>query len=148
MKPTILAIRSIGAEFASRIYNPILIIFLCITVVLIGVSLWLTTLSGWWWLLFVIVMLWAIIGGVLLIVAKVIIAGVTPQQSKDQAGKTRALVDRLQRVTEVTQTPKFVLLFYIVRDIAAKKTNGFISSTITDTSSLKDDFINLSNSFR
>ena len=148
MKPSILAIRSIGAEFANRVYLPVAVIALVILAGLFGLTFWLTTLSDWWWLLFALL---TIVGSVVigvLGVVKLIIRSVTPAQSKAQKKQAKAFVDKLQRLSEVAGTPKFVLLFQIVRDIAAPRENGLIASISNDTTSLKREFTELSNTFK
>ena len=148
MKPSILAIRSIGAEFANRVYLPVAVVALVTLAGLFGLTFWLTTLSDWWWLLFaLLIIVGSVVIGVLGVV-KLVIRSVTPAQSKAQKKRTKAFVDKLQRLSEVAGTPKLVLLFQIVRDIAAPRENGLIASISTDTTSLKREFIELSNTFR
>jgi hypothetical protein len=148
MRPSILAIRSIGAEFANRIYFVVAIIISIASVGLLGLSIWLTTLSDWWWLLVIIlIIVISVVVGILVIV-KLIIRSVRPTQSHLQKKQTKAFVDKLQRLSEVAQTPKFILLFQIVRDIAAPRENGFIASISNDTNSLKHEFVALVQTFK
>jgi heme/copper-type cytochrome/quinol oxidase subunit 2 len=148
MRPSILAIRAIGAEFANRIY-----LFVAVTVALIlacflGLSIWLTTFSEWWWLLVILFIIVASIVIGVLVIIKLIIRSVRPSQSHLQKKQTKAFVDKLERLSEVAGTPKFILLFQVVRDIAAPRENGFIASVSTDTKSLKSDFTKLSQTFK
>lgn len=147
MKPSLLTIRSIGAEFANRLFYPVVIAGGIAAVLLTGLALWLTTLSSWWWLLFIPVVMAVCIGLAVFIVVKLVIRYVTPTQTKIQKQATRQFVDKLQTVAEVTQTPKFILLFRIVRDIAAPRKSGFIGNLTTTTGSLKKDFIELKRMF-
>lgn len=148
MKPTLLAIRSVGAEFANRIFVIVAITAFLASACLVGLGWWLTTFSDWWWLLFVlIVIIISVVFGVLVIV-KLIIRSVAPGLSRSQKKQTRAFVDKLQRLSEVSQTPKFLLLFQVVRDIAAPRENGLIASISNDTSSLKHDFAELIRTFK
>jgi len=148
MKPSILAIRSIGAEFAKRVYVIVIILVAVISTVLVGLNIWLTTLSGWWWLLFTLVVIAVCVAAGVLFVVGRIIHSVTPKMSRVQKALTKAFVDKLQRLSEVSQLSKFTLLFQIVRDIAAPRENGFIGSISSDTASLKRDFIALSKTFK
>jgi membrane protein implicated in regulation of membrane protease activity len=148
MKPSILAIRSIGAELANRIYLPVAVITCVIIGLLFALAIWLTTLSDWWWLFFILLLIAASVVLGVLAVVKLIIRSVTPAQSKAQKKQTKAFVDKLQRLSEVAGTPKFILLFQIVRDIAAPRENGFIASISNDTSSLKHEFIELRQTFK
>lgn len=148
MKPSILAIRAIGAEFANRIYIFVAIVVSIILACLFGLGIWLTTLSDWWWILVILLIIaGSVIIGVLVIV-KLIIRSVRPALSHLQKKQTKAFVDKLERLSEVAGTPKFILLFQVVRDIAAPRDNGFIASISSDTKTLKSDFIALSQTFR
>jgi hypothetical protein len=148
MKSSLLAIRAIGAEFANRIYWVVAIAASVISVCLLGVALWLTTFSDWWWLLFTLLIIPASVVIGVLIVVKLVIRSVTPPQSHTQKVQTKAFVDKLQRLSEASQTPKAILLFQIVRDIAAPRENGLIASISSDTISLKHDFTALSKTFK
>lgn len=148
MKPSILAIRSIGAEFANRTYFFVAIIAIIISTLVMGLAIWLTTFSEWWWLLVVplIIIVSVVIG--ILVVLKLIIRSATPAQSHIQRKQTKALVDKLERLSEIAGTPKFILLFQIVRDIAAPRENGLVASISSDTTSLKRDFVELTQTFK
>jgi choline-glycine betaine transporter len=148
MKPSILAIRSIGAEFANRIYFIVAGATFAGMACSLGLTLWLTTLSDWWWLLFaVLVIVLSVVGGVLIII-KLVIRSVTPHQTRSQKKQTKAFVDKLQRLSDTAQTSKFALLFMVVRDIAAPREHGLIATISTDTTSLKRDFAALSRTFK
>jgi membrane protein implicated in regulation of membrane protease activity len=147
MKPSILAIRSIGAEYANRIYVVVAILFALSAVVSLGLSIWLTTLSNWWWILVAILIIALSVALGVLIIVKLVIRTVRPQLTRSQKQQTKKLVDKLERLSETAQTPKFFLLFRIVRDIAAPRDNGFIANISNDTSSLKADFVALSKTF-
>jgi uncharacterized membrane protein len=148
IKPSILAIRSIGAEFANRIYTIVAVAACIISAGLLGLSIWLTTFSGWWWVLVsLLIIAVSVVVGILGIV-KLIIRYVRPAQSPLQKKQTKAFVDKLQRLSEVAQTPKFILLFQIVRDIATPRENGFIASLGNNTSSLKHEFVALVQTFK
>jgi membrane protein implicated in regulation of membrane protease activity len=148
MKPILLAIRSIGAEFANRIYLIVALISGIASIGLLTLSIWLTTFSAWWWLLVVILIIAVSIVIGTLVVVKLIIRSVTPSQSRLQKKQAKEFVDKLHRLSEAAQTPKFILLFQIVRDIAAPREDGFIASISSDTTSLKHDFAALSKTFK
>lgn len=148
MNSSLLAIRSTGAEFANRIFYPVVIVGAVAAAILVGLTFWLTTFSSWWWLLFIPVVMLISIGLAVSIILKLTIRYVTPAQTKAQKQATKHFVDKLQLVSETIQTPKVILLFRIVKDIAAPKEQGFIGSLTSSTGSLKRDFIDLSNSFK
>lgn len=148
MKPSILAIRAIGAELANRIYVIVAMIILVLSVLLLGASIWLTTFSSWWWLLVGVLIIAASVAIGVLTILKLIIRTVTPFQSKTQKKQTKAFVNKLEQLSEVAQTSKFVILFRIVRDIAAPRQDGFVASLSQDTTSLRSDFVELSKTFK
>ena len=140
MKPSIQVIRAVGASFANRVFYPVLITCIVLTTGTAVVVVWLTTLSQWWWLLGIpVVMGICVLIGVLAI-TKLVIRTVTPIQTKPQKHAVKLFVDKLQRLSEATQTPKFILLFRIVRDIAAPSEKGYIGELARDTLSLKQDY--------
>jgi len=147
LKPSLLAIRSIAAEFAGRLYFPVVIIFSIAAVVLLALIIWLVTINAWWTILLVLLSFAIIVVAALLVVGFVIIKRVAPAQSKPQKQKTKDLVDKLLRVAEVTGTPKFILLFNVIKDVVAPSEKGYIASVANDTVSLKRDFVALKDSF-
>ena len=147
MNKSLLVVRAIAVEFAKRIYTPIAIIFYVAVVIVIGLLAWLTTVSAWWWIFLGLVIVGTIIGAVVLIVVGLVLRFVKPDTTKTQNIKVRAFVDKLQRLSEITQTPKILLLFRAIKDIASPSKHGFIQSVATDTTSLKKDFQELLNSF-
>jgi len=147
LQPSLSAVRSIAAEFAQRLYLPVVIIFAVVAVVLLGLSAWLVTINAWWTILLVLLAVATIVVSVLLIAGWVIIKKVAPLQSKPQRQQTKALVDKLLRLAEVTGTPKFILLFNVIKDVVAPSEKGYIASISSDTISLKRDFVTLRDSF-
>ena len=148
MKPTMLAIRAIGAEFANRTYMIVAGIAIVTLISSLGLAIWLTTLSDWWWLLVItLTIVSSVVAGVLVIV-KLVIRSVTPAQNSHQRTLVKAFVDKLQRLSDTAQTPKHILLFQVVRDIAAPRDNGFIATLSDETTSLRHDFTALGQTFR
>ena len=145
--PSFLAIRSIGAEFAHRLYVPVVFVVATAAVVLLAVSIWLVTINEWWLILLVLIFGLVLFVTAVLVVALAILKKVTPLQSKAQKKQTKSFVDKLLRVAEVTSTPKFILFFQVMKDVVRPSHEGFISSVSNDTTSLKRDFIALKDSF-
>ena len=148
MKPSILAIRSVGAELANRIFVPITIVVMTILGGLMSVGIWLTTLNDWWWLLVIFLIVVASVAIIVLTMVRLVIKSVTPPQSRYQKKQTKVFVTKLQQLAETAQTPKFILLFRVVRDIASPRDNGIIGSISNSTSSLKHNFTALVETFR
>jgi hypothetical protein len=147
IKPSFLAIRSIASEFARRLYVPAAVSAAIVAALVLALAIWLVTINEWWLILLILVCGMTFFAFVALGVALIVIKKVTPQQSKIQKKQTKAFVDKLLRVAEVTSTPKFILLFQVMKDIVKPSHEGFISSVSNDTVSLKRDFIALKDSF-
>jgi len=147
IKPSFLAIRSIASEFARRLYAPVAVSSAIVAALVLALAIWLVTINEWWLILLILVCGMTFFAFVALGVALIVIKKVTPQQSKIQKKQTKAFVDKLLRVAEVTSTPKFILLFQVMKDIVKPSHEGFISSVSNDTVSLKRDFIALKDSF-
>lgn len=148
MNPLFLTVRSLAVEFAKRLYIPVVIILIIGLVVLLALTLWLTSLSEWWWILAIFVLGFSVLTAVAMAVVWNIIKATTPVQSKAQRKQAKELVDKMQRVAEVTATPKLFLFFQVVRDVVVPSKSGFIASVSEDTSSLHRDFNDLKNSFK
>jgi phosphate/sulfate permease len=147
MNPTLIAIRSIAAEFARRIYLPVVITLAIIAAIIVALLVWALTLSAWWWLVALPVFFFMVIIAVVIVVIGIIIRFFAPDMTKAQKQKVASFVDKMQGVSEVTQTPKFVLLFRIIRDARHPSKRGYIQSTIKEVTSLKGDFSSLVDSF-
>lgn len=148
MDATVKAVRAIAVEFFLRLYKPVVIVVFSIFAVLIGINIWLVTISAWWWLLFAVVLLWLCIALLFFIISYLIVRAVRPVQTKQQKVALRTFVDKIEHLKDVTATPKFILLFRVVRDVFKPSGNGYIASLSGDATSLKKDFIEFQNSFR
>lgn len=140
MKPSVLAARAVAAEFAYRVFMPLLVVVALISLILIALMVVLIILSEWWLLLavpvFILILLVALVMGL----AGIVIYAVSPRPTKVQKKQVASFVDKLQRVSEVTHTPKFVLLFRAIKDIATPTKNGYIGTIVSDTASLHGEY--------
>ena len=148
MNPLFLTVRSLAVEFAKRLYIPVAITLIVGLVVLLALSLWLTSLSEWWWILAIFVLGLSMLAAVVMVVVWNILKVTAPTQTKAQKKQAKALVDKIQRLAEVTATPKIFLFFQVVRDVVMPSKGGFIASLGEDTTSLHRDFNDLRNSFK
>lgn len=147
MNSSITVIRAVAGEIASRIYLPTLIVALTITGVLVGLVAWLATMNLWWLLLGIPVLLAIVIGGTILIIVRIIIATAIPTQTKTQRQKVKEFTNKLLAASEITQTPKFILLFRVVKDVLRPKGSSYVESVVSDTLALRMDFNELRRSF-
>lgn len=144
----LLTVRAIGAEFANRVYYPVLALGLAATLILVALVAWLVTMSAWWWLLAIpVIILISVVMGIAVIV-RLIIRYVTPVQTRAQKLAVKEFVKKLQHTSEAIHTPKAVLLLRLVRDVVAPRRDGFIGTLATNTFSLKSDFESIQKSFK
>jgi hypothetical protein len=129
------------------LYVPAAVSVAIVALLAIALAVWLVTINEWWLILLITVCGMTFFAFMALAVAFVVIKKVTPLQSKIQKKQTKAFVDKLLRVAEVTSTPKIFLLFQVMKDVVRPSREGFISSVSNDTGSLKRDFVALKDSF-
>lgn len=147
MNQTFLALRAIGSEFAWRLYLPVVIITGIVMALSIALSIWLTTLNGWWGILFALIIIAVLIVAVILVIVGILVRAIRPRQSKTQTTSIKKFVDTVQSLAEVSGTPKFVILFYIVRDMASKNKNGYVRKISSETLSMQHDFRDICDGF-
>jgi len=147
MNSSLLAIRAIASEFANRIYKPFGLIVAIVSLILIVIMIWLITMSAWWLLLAIPVFMLIIVAILLLTIAGVVIRLVSPKPTKIQKKQVSDFVDKLQRLSEVTATPKIFLLFRSIKDAVSPSKTGYVQSVITDSTSLQKDFKEILASF-
>ena len=141
-----LAIRAVGAEYASRLWKSSIYTTIIVSAVSIGVLLWLTSLSTWWWLLAIPVSIGVSVAVGLLAVFRLTIRHVRPKENQTQQELVRAFVNRLETASELIGTPKFIILFRVIRSIAAPRSDSFLGD-IVSTKHLKKEFQVISQSF-
>jgi len=148
MNPSLRAIRALAVDFIMRLYGPVTIVTAGVAALLLAFSVWLTSVSNLWWILVTFVTIFTLVLAAIFITLWLIIKKVAPTRTKAQKVQARALVDKMQHLTEVATLPKFFLWFQIARDIVRPSGDGFIASVSNDTTSLHQDFIALRDSFR
>lgn len=141
MKPTIRAVRAIGAEFIRRAIKPILLAGAGALAVSVALGIWLVVaVSAWWWLLLAPILFVAVVFTVLAIIVRVAVKLADSVQNREQKAAVTGYVDRLQRVAENLQTPQFVILYRVVRDVVQPRPDGFIATMSRDSRTLAPDF--------
>jgi hypothetical protein len=140
MNDTFFTVRAIGAELARRIYLPIVIVFAIIALILIALLSWVVSMDLLWLLVAVPVFGLLIIAALILAAVGFIFKRVAPRINKSQRKQVGVFVDKLQSISEIAQTPKFILLFKIARDVVSPKHSNFLSSSVQNSLALKKDF--------
>lgn len=147
MQPTLLAVRAIGAEFARQLWIQCLIGVLVVSIPLGVLLVWLTYHNTWWWLLDVPVALIVAVAVALLAVFHGFVRSVRPRQTAHQQQQVREFVGKLQLASEVTSTPKFIVLFRTIRSLTRPRSNDYLQK-IFETKTLHKDFNAIRTSFR
>lgn len=143
MRPTINAIRAVGAAFARRALLPFIIIGALLLVALHVMGGWLITQSAWWWLLEAVFIITTLIFIALIIVVNILLQAVAPALTKTQKRHVNEFVDKLERVAEHVQTPQIVIIYYVIRDTLNPRQGSFIESISQDSKTLAPDFARL-----
>lgn len=147
LSPLVLAIRAVAAEFAQRIFLPVVLITGGVIIVLLGVTIWLTTLSGWWWFLLAPLIVVTVLTIFATVISWTALRVLTPPQTKDQQKQIRAFVDDLQETSEAIQTPMFILLFRVVKDVLFPGKESYIGKLSSTALSLKSSLQAIITSF-
>lgn len=144
MQPTksvIRLVRAIGAEFLRRFIKPLAVAGAVVLAVLLAVAVWLVVaVNAWWWLLLAPTIALSLLFIIVLVVARIALRLVDSAESTEQKQAVAGYVDRLERVAENLQTPQFVLLYRVVRDVLWPRQDGFIATVSRDSKSLAPDF--------
>lgn len=139
IKPSLLAVRAVGAYFGIQIWWNVTWLCLGIAIALIALCAWLISLSGWWWILALFVGMALSVAAVILIVFRALLNYVTPAQTGPQKQAVKDFATKLQFVQELTQTPKIVLLFRVVKSVAAPSSDAYLEH-IFESKRLHRDF--------
>lgn len=146
MGPFVLALRAVGSQLAMRLYIPAVIVAGTIMALLVIGTLWLTTLSEWWWLLFIPLTVLLSVVFAIAAVLLLLIRFVRPDQTREQKRAVGQFVDKIQGVSDVIGTPKFIILFRVIRSIAAPSKDKYLSNLVKNRE-LAGDFRELQRSF-
>jgi len=147
INPLFLAVRAVSAEFARRIYVPVVYGGGIALFVLLSLSIWLVTMSGWWWLLLAPVILIGLVFLTAAILVQLAIAKLRPGQTAQQKKTVRGFVDSLQKTSEAISTPKFIILFRLVKDLLMPGKGSYIDELSGTASSLRSGFKDVINLF-
>lgn len=146
--PLFLAVRAISTEFAQRIYVPIVGIAGGISLILIGLLIWFVTMSAWWWLLLAPIIMLTIMFIFAAVIVGLLLKALKPEQTKDQRKKVKQFVDTVQNSSEAIQTPQFVILFRLVKDVIWPSDKGYVRELAANATSLKSGLQDIITSFK
>jgi len=147
IQPTVSLIRAISAEFLKRKLSGLAIPGFVLSIVLLAGALWLTTVSAWWWLLAAPIIIMVIIFMALFFILRFLLRAYRPPMDKTQTANVSQFVDKLERVSEQFQTPVFVIIFRVVRDLVRPRGKSYVRSITEDSTTLHADFLALAAKF-
>lgn len=132
MNPFILTLRAVGAGLAQKLLFPIMIIIGIWFVLFFGLAFWLTTIGEWWWLLLIPLTSLLCVTLAVGFVVFSLIRYVRPAQNKEQKQAVEQFIAKLQGVTDITSTPKFLILFRVVRSIASPTKDTYLADVVNN----------------
>lgn len=150
MDQTVLAIRAITSEYAKRWLWLPFAIGVGVYVLIIGLIWWVAAeASPWWWLLAIIPTLLFLIALTIWIIARIITERVAPEMNKKQKKAAKAFVGRIDKVAEHIGTPKFVILYRILKDVVVRPTSSktYIGEIASEPGEMRRAFDDLRSTF-
>lgn len=148
MMPQANLVRAIGSEFISRKFRSTVFVLGIFAFVIIAAVIWLTTLSGWWWLLAVPIIMFMLLGLFTALMVRAMLKKLRPELTKPQANEVNSFVDKLERVADNLQTPMFIIVFRVIRDIMRPRGSTFIRTVTEDSTTLRKDLLQLQKNFK
>jgi hypothetical protein len=118
MSSTVKAVRAVTSHYAKDLLRPILVIGIAVYAIIMALVIWITVaVNGWWILLgFIPTILFcvglAIWGGVWFAARRL-----SPDMNKTQKKATKEVVEQVSKVAEQLGTPRFILIFRIIKDV-------------------------------
>jgi hypothetical protein len=150
MNSTILAVRAITSEYATQLLLPLLWTGLAIYAVLMALIIWIAVEVSPWWLLLAFVPTIVIIAGVAVwIGAWILSKRLAPVMNKTQRKATRKFVGHIGKIAENLGTPRFILVFRIIKDVMTRPNSGqtFIGELSQTPGDMKREFEQLRSLF-
>lgn len=124
MSPTILAIRAVTSTYAQGLlWLPLFIGCAIYAVIMVIIGLVAYASSAWWWLLAIGPTIIFLVALTIWIVVYLFAKGIAPPMNKRQRKATKQFVGRLSTAAEHLATPKFVLIFRVIRDMMMRPTS-------------------------
>ena len=150
MDKTVLAIRAISSEYAKRWLLPFLCIGIGAYVVIMILIGWIATVvNSWWWLLAVVPTFVFLIALTVWIIVRIIAARISPPLTKAQKKAAQKFNKRIDAVAERIATPKFVVLYRIIKDVVVRPTSSktFIGEITQEPGEMRRAFDDLRATF-
>jgi hypothetical protein len=118
MSSTVQAVRAVTSEYAKQLLRPLLFIGVGSYAVVMAIIGWIAyAASPWWLLLAFIPTLLFCVGLAIWIGVRVTASRIAPDMNRQQKTATRKVVKLVGSVAEQLGTPRFILIFRIIKDV-------------------------------
>jgi len=130
-----MAVRAVTSEYAKRLLTPMLWIGLSAYVLVMALVIWIAvTVSPWWLLLAFLPTILFCVAMAIWIGVRVTASRLSPTMNKAQKVATKKVVDLLSDTAERVGTPRFILIFQVVRDVMSpRKGRQTLIGELTET---------------
>jgi len=143
MNSSILAARAITSLYALQLIYSILWIVLGIYIAIVVIIGWIaTSVSAWWWLLAVVPTFFILVGLVIWIIVYLLAKRLAPPMNRPQKTAAKKFVRHIGRIAEHLETPKFVIIFRVLKDVVISPVSGktFIGEIAQEPGEIHRDF--------
>lgn len=143
MNSSILAVRAITSLYALQLIYSILWIVLGVYMAIMVIIGWIaTSVSAWWWLLAVVPTFFILVGMVIWIIVYLLAKRLAPPMNKQRKAATKKFIGHIGRIAEHLGTPKFVIIFRVLKDVVMRPTSGqtFIGEISQEPGEIHRDF--------
>ncbi len=150
MDKTVLAVRAITAQYAKRWLLPFLFIGAGIYAIVMSIIAWVAAVaSQWWWLLSIVPTILFVISLGIWIFAWVLAGRISPPLSSRQKKAAKRFNERIDGVAEKIATPKFVILYRVIKDVVMRPTSSktFIGEIAQEPGEMRRAFDDLRSTF-
>ena len=150
MDSTILAIRAVTSVYALQLIYPLLWIGIGVYAIVMIIIGWIASMaSAWWWLLAIVPTFAITVGIAVWIIVYLLAKRLAPRMNRKQTAATKKFVKHIGRIAEHLGTPKFVLIFRVVKDVIARPASGrtFIGEITQEPGEMRRDFDELRSLF-
>jgi len=125
MDKTVLAVRAITSEYAKRwLWLPLAVgggVYLLVMIIIGWVA---SVASAWWWLLAIIPTVIFLVALTIWIATRLIVGRIAPNMNSRQRKAARRFIDRIDKAAEHIGTPKFVIIYRILKDVITRPTSS------------------------
>jgi hypothetical protein len=150
MNSTVLAIRAITSQYATQLLWPILWIGLGTYALVMTLIIWVSVeVSPWWLLLAFVPTIVFLVGLALWVGSWILSKRLAPIMNNAQKKATKKFVSHVGRVAEQLGTPRFILIFRVLKDVMSQPNSGqtFIGELSQTPGDMKRDFEHLRSLF-